>query len=164
MKHTTKIIAILSLAVFATSCDPSYTEEIAIHNGSSHTVTVIPSLLNWYDSIQDTTFTQENQTYTIAPGEEVVIRNDGGLGGADRTVAEYMFFQYYSDSVTFRFNGETGPQIVYYRFDTTGISPYNFNSPYYNYKEKHHYGRWFNGHSTYGKLTFTITEEMIDNR
>ena len=162
MKHTTKIIATLFLAVLVTACDPSYTEEIAIHNGSSHTVTVIPSLLNWYDSIQDTTFTQENQTYTIAPGEEVVIRNDGGLGGADRTVAEYMFFQYYSDSVTFRFNGETGPHIVYHRSDTMGISPYNFNSKNYQYEEEVNNGLIFHGHRSYGKLTFTIKNEHYE--
>ena len=156
------VAAMLILAVFATSCDPSYTEEIAIHNGSSHTVTVIPSPLNWYDSIQDTTFTQENQAYTIAPGEEVVIWNDGGLGGADRTVAEYMFFQYYSDSVTFRFNGESGPQIIYHKEENTGISPYNFNSQYYQYEEGLNTGLVFHGHPNYGKLTFTITDEHYD--
>ncbi len=150
------------LAVYATSCDPSYTEEIAIHNGSSHTVTVIPSPLNWYDSIQDTTFTQENQTYTIAPGEEVVIKNEGGLGGADLTVAKYMLFQYYSDSVIFRFNGETGPQIVYHKEENSGISPYNFQSLNYQYEEKLNTGLIFHGHPNYGKLTFTITDEHYE--
>lgn len=162
MKQITKLTTIILLAVLATACDPAYTEEIAIRNASSHTVTVIPSPLNWYDSIQDTTFTQENQTYTIAPGEEVVILNNGGLGGADRTVAEYMLLQYYSDSVTFRFNGETGPQIIYHKEENTGISPYNFQSLNYQYEEKLNTGLIFHGHPNYGKLTFTITDDHYE--
>ena len=48
---------------------------------------------------------------------------------------------------------------MYYAGDTTGISPYNFSSTLYQYEETRHYGRWFNGHPSYGKLTFTITDE-----
>ncbi len=162
MKQITKIAMAVLLAVIATACDPSFTEEIAIRNGSSHTVTVIPSPFSWYDSEQDTTFTRENQSYTIAPGEEVVIQNEGGLGGADQTVAKAMFFQYYCDSVTFRFNGETGPQVVYHKEESTGISPYNFQSLNYQYEEELNTGLIFHGHPNYGKLTFTITDDHYE--
>ena len=155
-------MAIALLTIIATSCDPGYYESMVIRNESSHTVTVIPGTRECGNG--EPSYNVENKTYTLVPSEEVVIQSTGGIGEASLEEGIEVFLQYYGDSVTFRFNGETGPQIVYYRFDTTGISPYNFNSPYYNYKEKHHYGRWFNGHSTYGKLTFTITEEMIDNR
>lgn len=162
MKKTTKFVAVILLAVLDTACDPAFTEEIALRNGSSHTVTVIPCPLSWHDSEQDTTFTRENQTYTIAPGEEVVVLYDGGIGSASFTIGESMFFQYYCDSVTFRFNGETGPQIVYHKSDTTGISPYNFNSLNYQYEEKLNTGHVFHDLPYYGKLTFTITDEHYD--
>ena len=161
-QRSVKMVVIILLAILATACDPGYTEEIAIRNGSSHTVTVIPSPLSWYDSEQDTTFTHETKSYTIAPGEEVVVNYEGGIGGASFSQGESMFFQYYNDSVTFRFNGETGPQVVYHKEENTGISPYNFKSLNYRYEQKLNTGMIFHGHPNYGKLTFTITDEHYD--
>lgn len=162
MEHTAKLFAITLLAIFATSCDPGYEEDMVIRNESSHIVTVIPAPYSWYNIDMDSTFSQENKTYTLAPNEEVVIQSNGGIGSASLEEAINVFLQYYGDSVTFRFDGETGPQTVYYRTDTTNISPYNFNSTQYKYEEKRHYGRWFNGHSSYGKLTFAITNEHYE--
>lgn len=160
MKHTTKIAMALLLAILATACDPGYYEGMVIRNESSQTVTVIPGTREC--GTGEPSYNVENKTYTLAPSEEVVIQSTGGIGEASLEEGIEVFLQYYGDSVTFCFNGETEPQIVYYRTDTTGISPYNFNSTHYKYKEKRHYGRWFNGHSSYGKLTFSITNEHCE--
>ena len=161
-----RIVTIILLSViFATSCDPGYNEDMVIRNESSHTVTVIPSPYSWYNTDMDSTFSQENKTYTLAPNEEVVIQSNGGIGSASLEEGIATFQQYYGDSVTIRFPEveiEPAPQEIYHITDTTGISPYNFGSTYYKYEEKIHYGRWFNGHSTYGKLTFSITDEHYD--
>ncbi len=159
MKLTIRFTAIILLTVLATACDPGYNEDMLIRNASSHSVTVIPAPYSWYDSGTDSTHTWTNESYTLVPGQEVVIHHSGGVGAASFEEGVQAFLQYYSNSVTFRFDGELGPQVVYYVGDTTGISPYNFSSTLYQYEETRHYGRWFNGHPSYGKLTFTITDE-----
>ena len=160
MKLTIRFTAIILLTVLAIACDPGYDEDMVIRNESSRTVTVIPGNRNYATGEPD--IVVENNTYTLAPSEEVVIQGNGGIGSASLEEAIATFLQYYGDSVTFRFAGETEQQIVFLRTDTTGISPYNFNSTYYKYEEKRHYGLWFNGHSSYGKLTFTITDEHYE--
>ena len=154
------VTLILLSVILATACDPGYYEGMVIRNESSQTVTVIPGTREC--GTGEPSYNVENKTYTLAPSEEVVIQSTGGIGEASLEEGIEVFLQYYGDSVTFCFNGETEPQIVYYRTDTTGISPYNFNSTHYKYKEKRHYGRWFNGHSSYGKLTFSITNEHCE--
>lgn len=163
VSHKRSAVIVLLLAAVTlvlTSCDPGYDEDMVIRNESSQTVTVIPGTRDCATS--ELGFDVGNKTYTLAPSEEVVIQSNGGIGSASLEEAIATFMQYYGDSVTFRFAGEPEQQIVFFRTDTTGISPYNFNSIHYKYEEKHHYGLWFNGHPSYGKLTFTITDEHYE--
>ena len=162
MKKITKLATIVLLAVIAAACDPGYEEYMVIHNASSHTVTVIPAPYDYYNSITDSIVTLTNDTYTLAPDEEVIIQEAGGIGAASFELGTCLFMEYYNDSVTLRFNGETGPQIVYFRDDTTGISPYNYHSKNYIYEEKRNKGLIFHNHRSYGKLTFFITDEHYD--
>ena len=160
MKQITKLSAIILLAVIATACDPGYNEDMIIRNASSHTVTVIPGTRDC--ATGDSNYAVVNKSHTIAPNEEVVIIAGGGIGAASYDLGVCSFMDYYCDSVTFRFNGETGPHIVYHRSDTMGICPYNFNSKNYQYEEEVNNGLIFHGHRSYGKLTFTITDEHYD--
>ena len=164
MKHITKIIAALFLAVIATACDPGYTEEIAIRNASSHYVTVIPGTRDC--ATGEPSYTVENKSYTLAPGEEVVIHNDGGIGSASFEVGVNYFKVFYGDSVKLGFGGfgEDGllREKTYYTWETEGISPYNFQSSNYTYEEKRNTGRVFHDLPYYGKLTFTITDEHYE--
>lgn len=156
------LAAMLTLAAFAAACDPGFNEDMVIRNASSHTVTVVPAPYSYYNSMLDSTLTLTHETYTIAPNDEVVIQVGGGIGAASFELGVCEFMDYYSDSVTFRFVGETNPQIVYYRSDTTGISPFNFNSMNYQYEEDVNNGLIFHGHRSYGKLTFIITDEHYE--
>ena len=75
MKLTIRFTAIILLTVLATACDPGYNEDMLIRNTSSHSVTVIPAPYSWYDSGTDSTHTWTNESYTLVPGQEVVILN-----------------------------------------------------------------------------------------
>ncbi len=160
MKQTTKFATILLLAVLVTACDPAFTEDAVILNTSSHTVTVITE--THHGVTGKTGETKNTRSYSIKPGEEVLIQTIGYLGGASYWDGVNMFLEFYGDSVTLRFNGETGPQIVYHRDDISNNSPYNFNSSNYQYEEEHKTGLVFHNHPNYGKLTFTITDEHYD--
>ena len=164
MRHTTKIIAALFLSVIATACDPAYTEEIAIRNASSHYVTVIPGTRDC--ATGEPSYTVENKSYTLAPGEEAVIYNDGGIGSASFEVGVNYFKVFYGDSVKLGFGGfgEDGllRENTYYTWETDGISPYNFQSSTYIYEEKRNTGNVFYDLPYYGKLTFTITNEHYE--
>lgn len=160
MKNTCKLVIVLATMVALTACDPGFNEDMVIRNASSHTVTVIPGTRDC--ATGDSNYAVTNKSYTIAPNEEVLIQTGGGIGAASLDLGVCAFMDYYCDSVTFRFVGETGPQVVYYRSDTTGISPFNFNSRNYHYEEEVNNGLIFHGHRSYGKLTFTITEEHYD--
>jgi len=164
MKQMTKFVAVILLALLATACDPAYTEEIAIRNASSHYVTVIPGTRDC--ATDEQSYTVENKSYTLAPGEEVVIHNDGGLGSASFEVGVNYFKVFYGDSVKLGFGGfgEEGllREKTYYSWDTDGISPYNFQSSNYTYEEKRNTGRVFHDMPYYGKLTFTITNEHYE--
>lgn len=157
MKQTTKLAAIILLAILATACDPAFTEDAVILNTSSHTVTVITEARD-----SATGETTNKKSYCIKPGEEVLIQTIGYLGSASYWDGVNMFLEFYGDSVTFRFNEETGPQIVYHRDDISINSPYNFNSSNYQYEEERNNGLFFHGYPSYGKLTFTITDEHYD--
>lgn len=162
MKLTIRFTAIILLTVLATACDPGYNENMTIRNASAHTVTVIPAPYSWYDSGMDSTHTWTNESYTLVPGQEVVIHHSGGIGGASLEEGIATFQQYYGDSVTIRFPNieiEPTPQMIYHIADTTGISPFNFKGTHYQYEEKYNTGRIFNGHPMYGKLTFIVTDE-----
>lgn len=162
MKHTTKIIATLLLAVVATACDPGYTEDVVIRNASTHYVTIIPL----HPETNDTTATIAEKTYTLAPNEEVVIEQLGGIGSASFEEGVNYFKAFYGDSVKLGFGGIWEDILVrektYYAWETTGISPYNFQSLNYTYEEKRNTGRVFHGLPYYGKLTFTITDEHYE--
>ena len=152
------------LAVFATACDPGYNEDMVIRNASSHTVTVIPGTRDC--ATGEPSYSVENKSYTLAPGEEVVIHNDGGLGSASFEEGVNYFKAFYGDSVKLGFGGfgEDGLlcEKTYYTWETDGISPYNFQSSNYTYEEKRNTGLVFHGLPYYGKLMFTITDEHYD--
>lgn len=159
MKHTTKIIATLLLAVVATACDPGYTEDVVIRNASTHYVTIIPL----HPETNDTTTDIAGRTYTLAPYEEIVIEQLGGIGSASFEEGVNYFKAFYGDSVKLGFGGFEEEILVrektYYAWETEGISPYNFQSLNYTYEEKRNTGRVFHDLPYYGKLTFTITNE-----
>ena len=160
MKHSTKIIATLLLAVIATACDPGYTEDVVIRNASTHYVTIFPL----YPETKGTTATIP--IYKLAPNEEVVIEQLGGIGSASFEEGVNYFKAFYGDSVKLVFGtfGEDEPrrEKTYYTWETDGISPYNFQSSNYTYEEKRNTGRVFHDLPYYGKLTFTITDEHYE--
>lgn len=162
MKHTTKIIATMLLAVIAAACDPGYTEDVVIRNASGHYVTIIPL----HPETNDTVTATAEETYTLAPNEEVVIEQLGGIGSASFEEGVTYFKYFYGDSVKLVFGGfgEDGliREKTYYAWQTEGISPYNFQSANYTYEEKRNTGRVFHDLPYYGKLTFTITDEHYD--
>ena len=152
----------LTLAFLTTACDPAYTEDVAIRNASKHYVTIIPhdAMLN------DSTLVSSNKVYTLAPNEEIVIEQLGGIGSASFEEGVNYFKTFYGDSVKFGFGGFAEEILVrektYYAWETTGISPYNFQSLNYTYEEKRNTGRVFHDLPYYGKLTFTITDEHYE--
>ena len=156
------VAAILILAVFAAACDPGYTEDVVIRNASSHYVTIIPL----HPENDASTATIGDGTYTLAPNEEVVIEQLGGIGSASFEGGVNYFKAFYGDSVKLGFGGFGEDCLVrektYYAWETTGISPYNFNSLNYTYEEKLNTGRVFHNLPYYGKLTFTITNEHYE--
>jgi len=152
----------LTLAFLTTACDPGYTEDVAIRNASKHYVTIIPhdAMLN------DSTLVPSNKVYTLAPNEEIVIGQLGGIGSASFEEGVNYFKAFYGDSVKLGFGGfgEDGlwREKTYFAWETTGISPYNFQSANYTYEEKRNTGRVFHDLPYYGKLSFTITDEHYD--
>ena len=96
MKLTIRFTAIILLMVLATACDPGYNEDMLIRNASSHSVTVIPAPYSWYDSGTDSTHTWTNESYTLVPGQEVVIHHSGGVGAASFEEGVQALLQYYS--------------------------------------------------------------------
>ena len=159
MNKTTKFVAMILLTLLAAACDPGYTEDVAIRNASSHYVTIIPL----HAETDDPTATTSEKTYTLAPNEEVVIEQLGGIGSASFEEGVTYFKYFYGDSVKLGFGGfgEDGlwREKTYYAWETTGISPYHFQSLNYTYEEKRNTGRVFHDLPYYGKLTFTITNE-----
>ena len=157
------ITAMLILAVFAAACAPGYTEDVVIRNASSHYVTVI---LPIHPETEGSIATIAERTYTFAPNEEVVIEQLGGIGSASFEEGVNYFKTFYGDSVKFGFGGFAEEILVrektYYAWETTGISPYNFQSLNYTYEEKRNTGRVFHDLPYYGKLTFTITDEHYE--
>ena len=153
------VAAMLILAVCIAACDPGYTEDVVIRNASKHYVTIIPL----HAEIDDSTATTSEKTYTLAPNEEVVIEQLGGIGTASFEEGVTYFKYFYGDSVKLGFGGfgEDGliREKTYYAWETEGVSPYNFQSANYTYEEKRNTGRVFHDLPYYGKLTFTITDE-----
>lgn len=160
MKHSTKIIATLFLAVIATACDPGYTEDVVIRNASTHYVAIFPL----YPESKGTT--ANIPLYKLPPNNEVVIEHLGGIGSASFEEGVNYFKAFYGDSVKLVFGSfeedELRREKTYYIWDTDGISPYNFQSPNYTYEEKRNTGHVFHDLPYYGKLTFTITDEHYD--
>ena len=158
-----KIIFIMTLAVMQAACDPGYTEDVVIRNASSHYVTITDYGIdnNDYD-IAD----YMHNILRLAPNEEVVIEQLGGIGSASFEEGVNYFKTFYGDSVKFGFGGFAEEILVrektYYAWETTGISPYNFQSLNYTYEEKRNTGRVFHDLPYYGKLTFTITNEHYE--
>ena len=152
----------LTLAFLTTACDPGYTEDVVIRNASKHYVTIIPL----HAETDDSTATTSEKTYTLAPNEEVVIEQLGGIGSASFEEGVTYFKYFYGDSVKLGFGGfgEDGlwREKTYFAWETTGISPYNFQSLNYTYEEKRNTGRVFHDLPYYGKLTFTITDEHYE--
>jgi len=162
MNKTTKFVAMILLTLLAAACDPGYTEDVVIRNASTHYVTIIPL----HPETNDTTANIAGKTYTLAPNEEVVIEQLGGIGSASFEEGVNYFKVFYGDSVTLAFGNFYDDGLwrekTYYTWDTDGISPYNFKSSNYTYEEKRNTGRVFHDLPYYGKLTFTITDEHYD--
>jgi len=162
MKRATKFAAVILLALLATACDPGYTEDVVIRNASGHYVTIIPL----HPETNDTVTATAGETYTLAPNEEVVIGQLGGIGSASFEEGVNYFKTFYGDSVKLGFGGfgEDGlwREKTYYTWETDGISPYNFLSSNYTYEEKRNTGRVFHDMPYYGKLTFIITNEHYE--
>ena len=154
MKRIWNTIVACCLLMLA-SCDPGYDEDLCIKNTSERSVTVIPANRVGYSRADSATYVHEATPVTLASGEEQTVYTTGGVGAASRGEGEFMFKQYYNDSVVFQF--DDGEQVVYYSGDTSEISPYNFNSTLYGYEEKLNTGITFHGLPYYGRLTFTIT-------
>ena len=158
-KNAFVFLSIVVLTVFATACDPGYTEDVVIRNVSKHYVTIIPhdAMLN------DSTLVSSNKVYTLAPNEEIVVKQLGGIGTASFDEGVNYFKTFYGDSVKLSFGGFGEDGLVrekkYYAWETDGISPYNFQSEKYTYEEKRNTGRVFHDLPYYGKLTFSITDE-----
>ena len=145
------------------ACDPGYTEDVVIRNASSHYVTITDY------GIDNNDYDIANYMHNIlclAPNEEVVIEQLGGIGSASFEEGVNYFKTFYGDSVKFGFGGFAEEILVrektYYAWETTGISPYNFQSLNYTYEEKRNTGRVFHDLPYYGKLTFTITDEHYE--
>jgi hypothetical protein len=162
MNKTTKFVAMILLTLLAAACDPGYTEDVVIRNASTHYVTIIPL----HPETNDTSANIAGKTYTLAPNEEVVIEQLGGIGSASFEEGVNYFKVFYGDSVTLAFGNFYDDGLwrekTYYTWDTDGISPYNFKSSNYTYEEKRNTGRVFHDLPYYGKLTFTITDEHYD--
>jgi hypothetical protein len=162
MKKATKFAAVILLTLLATACDPGYTEDVVIRNASGHYVTIIPL----HPETNDTVTATAGETYTLAPNEEVVIGQLGGIGSASFEEGVNYFKTFYGDSVKLGFGGfgEDGlwREKTYYTWETDGISPYNFLSSNYTYEEKRNTGRVFHDMPYYGKLTFIITNEHYE--
>ena len=158
-----KIIFIMTLALMQAACDPGYTEDVVIRNASSHYVTITDYGIdnNDYD-IAD----YMHNILHLAPNEEVVIEQLGGIGSASFEEGVNYFKAFYGDSVKLGFGGFEEEILVrektYYAWETEGISPYNFQSLNYTYEEKRNTGRVFHDLPYYGKLTFTITNEHYE--
>jgi hypothetical protein len=162
MKQTIIFAAVILLALLATACDPGYTEDVVIRNASTHYVTIIPL----HPETNDTVTATAGETYTLAPNEEVVIGQLGGIGSASFEEGVNYFKTFYGDSVTLVFGNFYDDGLwcekTYYTWETGGISPYNFQSSNYIYEEKRNTGHVFHDLPYYGKLTFTITDEHYD--
>ena len=153
----------MTLALMQAACDPGYTEDVVIRNASSHYVTITDYGIdnNDYD-IAD----YMHNILRLAPNEEVVIGQLGGIGSASFEEGVNYFKAFYGDSVKLGFGGFEEEILVrektYYAWETEGISPYNFQSLNYTYEEKRNTGRVFHDLPYYGKLTFTITNEHYE--
>ena len=153
----------MTLALMQAACDPGYTEDVVIRNASSHYVTITDYGIdnNDYD-IAD----YMHNILHLAPNEEVVIEQLGGIGSASFEEGVNYFKAFYGDSVKLGFGGFEEEILVrektYYAWETEGISPYNFQSLNYTYEEKRNTGRVFHDLPYYGKLTFTITNEHYE--
>ncbi len=158
-----KIIFIMTLALMLAACDPGFNEDMVIRNASSHYVTITDYGIdnNDYD-IAD----YMHNILRLAPNEEVVIEQLGGIGSASFEEGVNYFKAFYGDSVKLGFGGFEEEILVrektYYAWETEGISPYNFQSLNYTYEEKRNTGRVFHDLPYYGKLTFTITNEHYE--
>ena len=97
-----KIIFIMTLALMLASCDPGYTEDVVIRNASSHYVTITDYGIdnNDYD-IAD----YMHNILHLAPNEEVVIEQLGGIGCASLEEGVNYFKAFYGDSVKLGFGG-----------------------------------------------------------
>lgn len=162
MKNTCKLVIVLATMVALTACDPGFNEDMVIRNASKHYVTIIPL----HAETDDSTATTSEKTYILAPKEEVVIEQLGGIGSASFDEGVNYFKTFYGDSVKLSFGGFGEDGLVrekkYYAWETDGISPYNFQSAKYTYEEKRNTGRVFHDLPHYGKLTFTITDEHYE--
>ena len=145
MKGKSLLIGALLLAGFV-SCDSDEAFQVncCIYNGTQKKVTVVSEgQSNWHY-----TSDKYNNGYVIEVGDKVNVAIDGDKGhNQSFEYAKNVMLYYLGDSVSFSF--EDGTQLTYYKNDTTGNSPYNFNSDRYNYTEPN---------EDLGELVFKLTE------
>lgn len=152
-----KIILFLFAAVVFAACDPGYTCDQIVHNCSDHSVIIKPldytvRLRYYNDTIKDTIYYSEQ--YEIAPGKSITIASIGHIGYASREECIYYMRDYLGDSVKFIF--DDNKSIVFHSDDTTGWSPYNFDTTCYHYEQDLTVRRGKPGLPYYGKLTLLI--------
>lgn len=127
MKRKHLLIGAMLVSAFA-SCksDDAFTVGCYIQNDTPKEVTVIAEgHKHWSNST-------DKNSYVIASGSACEVAFDGDKGTYPTVdYAKNVMLYYLGDSVSFRFGDET--QLVYYKNDTKGNSPYNLNSDLYYY-------------------------------
>ena len=142
---TKLILALLAISAVLSSCDPAFTEENVIKNNSGLEVTVISTNIN----------------VAIPDGGEKIVDGDSDMGGANRMSCERRMRRLLGDSVILQFN-DGCISVVFHKNDTTGLSPYNFQSSAYTYEDKTaKFPKGDPNSPCYGKLTYTISADII---
>lgn len=160
MKKNYTILLAAATLLFA-ACDPGYTCDNVINNASNHKVSVIPLAYEVYSSHRDISAHDTVYLYDITvldKNEKSFVMSSGGLGSASREECIYNMRQYLGDSVKFLFDNEKS--IVFYATDTSGVSPYNFDAPFYHYVQKLRVRRGNVGDPYYGTLTLNIDDDF----
>lgn len=160
MKKINTLLIVVA-ALFFAACDPEYTCDSAIINYSGHQVRITP--LNYtvytsaYDSsIHDTAFF--SSVIDLSDEDNVIVSTTGGIGYASREECISNMRRYLGDSVQLLF--ENNKRVVFRSSDTTGVSPYNFNSAIYSYVQDLRVNRDKVGDPYYGKLTLLIGDNF----
>ena len=141
MKGKYLLVSALLSTLFV-SCDWTTEYECYIDNKTQKNVTVtLSGKSNTPDYKKDPSLKiNENGqiTYTIAPDRRCLVAFDEILNGSpSRDYTERVALICFGDSLSFSF--EDGTQLTYYKNDSIGDSPYNFDSDKYSYTQDERY-------------------------